>query len=172
MASLFVTLSASVTLPNGDHPRNVDKSRAALSLKDLTVLKDSLRARGKSLRQFLAEAGPLELRTVRAGQPEAVVCDELFGPLEKAHVEPPAGLVARRKFLAARQEEREYSTLVASVQQSEIAERNRESFSQFHQQASVGMNLVMTVFTATLCGYFIGRFYAPHMVWRSSVCSK
>jgi hypothetical protein len=41
--------------------------------------------------------------------------------------------------------------------QEENRERERQSFSLFSQQASVGLNLIVTLLTAVACGYYLGR---------------
>jgi hypothetical protein len=41
--------------------------------------------------------------------------------------------------------------------QEEIKERDRQTFSLFSQQASLGVNLIVTLLTAVACGYYIGR---------------
>jgi hypothetical protein len=127
-------------------------------------------------------------------------------------------LAERRKFLAKRQEERDYAKLMSSVRQvlvtlcvcasvhgafpasiprccvslvqrrsgvlrcaalplpsphlppsppppmftctclqDEIREKERQNFSLFSQQASLGVNLIVSLLTAVACGYYLGR---------------
>ena len=154
MASLFITLDSrsDAALPTTAR-QSEDGARSALSVDDLDALKKQLHASGRSLRDFLRARNPA-LRVAASATPTP---EELFEPLDKPAVEPPAELQARRAFLAARQEERDYGNLVSSVQQHVLAEKERESFATYHQQAGLGANFFTSILTATLLGYFVGR---------------
>jgi F0F1-type ATP synthase assembly protein I len=153
--SLFLTFvnDGGAILPHA--ATSVDSSQIALSMDDLRVLKSKLQAQGGSLRQFLASRDDLQLRFVN----DASTSTELFEDDSKNVKSASAELEARREYLKKRAEERTYANLIASVQQDEIKERNRESFASYRQQASIGMNFLIGLLTAVLAGYLIGRVY-------------
>lgn len=159
MVSLFLTLpnDPSVTATC----RSSNGKSMALSIADLTALRAQLKSQGRSLIHELRSRRVLDARTAADPIPTE---QELFDPAVPVTVTVPPELAARRQYLQARSEEREYAQLVSSVQGHVVAEKNRESFAQFHQQASLGMNLILSIATATLCGYFIGRYSSPDKV--------
>lgn len=153
MATLYVVVPGPC---DGVGTASEDGSKVALSIADLRLLRARLQGSGQTLRQYLAAKHPVDVRTSVSTPP---VADDLFGPLELPPAPVSEALAARRRYLQARQEERDYSRLVASVQEDVVAERNRESFALFHQQASVGVNLIASVLTAALLGYMVGRLW-------------
>lgn len=156
MTSLFVTLTADAsTAQPTPSLQSGDGKRAAYSIDELTALKKSLHERGLTLREFLRTRRP----GITACATRTPTADEVFSSPNKPPAPPSEQLQARRAYLAARQEEREYGTLISSVQQHVIAERERESFSTFRQQAGLGANFLASILTATLLGYFVGRVY-------------
>jgi hypothetical protein len=133
-----------------------DHSRIALSLSDLRGLKTRLREQGDSLRQFLATRRRVQLRFLDEAAQNST---ELFEDSTEVATAVSEELKARRQYLKKRAEERAYANLIASVQQDEIKERNRESFASYRQQASIGMSFLIGLLTAVLAGYLIGRVY-------------
>jgi hypothetical protein len=128
------------------------------ALRELTRL---LHSQGRTLRQVLTEDGVPAVAFGDAGGAKAAAPSSRAAAREAD--EPKGDLTARRQFLQARDEERQYAQLVASVQKEETLERKRESFAMFYQQTSIGMNLIFSLLTAVACGYFMGvMFYGKN----------
>jgi hypothetical protein len=96
---------------------------------------------------------------VRVGKPGADPAAEAAA--QEAQRKYAAAKAAWRQEMEARSAHREYRGLVSDVRREEESAARAETFALYGQQLSVGMSLLLVLFSAALLGYFAGRMIYP-----------